>query len=195
MRKRYVALLTVAIVVLAAVCAAVAAGAWLLYTEAGLAWLATRAVSIAGEGLEVDGVAGTLAQGVRAKHIRYAGEDIEVRVSDADVRVSPWSLITLRPRILGLRAAELAVVTKPTEPRGEPPDTLELPVSFVLSDARVERLLIDLGKGPIEFTNVALDYSGGRDVHRIHKLVLSGYGQDVELTGTDRRAAALRARR
>ncbi len=183
MRRRYVALLTFAIVVLATVCAAVGAGAWLLYTEAGLAWLSTRAVSMAGEGLEIDGVAGTLAHGVRARHIRYAGEDIEVRVTNTDVRVSPWSLITLRPRILGLRAAELAVVTKPTEPRGKPPDTLELPVSFELSDARVERLVIDLGKGPIELTNVALDYSGGRDVHRIHKLVLSGYGQDVELAG------------
>jgi translocation and assembly module TamB len=184
MRKTRVALISIAVLVLAIVCATVGAGAWLLYTEAGLAWLSTRAVAIAGEGLTIDGVAGTLAHGMKAQRIRYAGDDLEVRVSDAFVQVDPWSFLRLRPRIVSLRASELAVVTKPTEPRGRPPDTLELPVSFALSDARVERLVIDLGKGPIELTNVGLDYAGGRDVHRIEKLVLSAYGQDVELTGT-----------
>lgn len=182
MRKRHIALISFAVLVLASVCATLGAGAWLLYTEAGLAWLSTRAVAAAGEGLTLDGVSGTLARGMSAKHIRYAGADIEVRVTDAHVRVSPWSLITLSPHVLGLRAAELAVVTKPSEPRGRPPDTLELPVSVELSDALVERLIIDGGDGPIELTNVALDYSGGREVHRIRKLALSAYGQDVDAT-------------
>jgi len=69
------------VTLLAAVGAVAGAGAWLLYTEAGLAWIAGRATNAFGEGLTLDAVAGTLAGGMRASRIRYAGEDIEVVAS------------------------------------------------------------------------------------------------------------------
>lgn len=183
MRKRSIAWLIVAM--LATTLAGIGGGAaWLLYTESGLNWLATRVTGFAGEGLTLDGVAGTLAGGASIAHIRYAGEDIEIHVENARLAVSAYSLLVLRPRIAGLRAAQIAVVTKPSEPRGRPPDTLELPVSFELANARVERLVIDLGKGPLELTNIHLDYSGGRSDHSVHDLSLYAFGHAVAVRGS-----------
>jgi translocation and assembly module TamB len=183
MSRRRIAFLALTLTFVALLACAGAAGTWLLYTESGLAWLAARATVIAGKGLTLDSVAGTLAGGMRAQQIRYVGEDIEVRVTDAYLRLSPWSLVMLTPRISELRAAELAVVTKPSEPRERPPDTLALPLSFQLPDARVGRLVIDLGKGPIDLTNVQLEYSGGRSKHEVHALSLNAFDHAIRLRG------------
>jgi len=184
MTRRRVALLLAVFALVAAVSAFAAAGAWLLYTEAGLAWIAARASAAAGVGLTLEGVAGTLAGGTSARHIRYAGEDIEVRVSGAYLRVSPLSLLILTPRLSELRAAELLVTMKPGEPRGRPPDTLELPVNVQLPDVGLSRLVVDLGKGPLEISDVQLAYSGGRSRHTIHELALSAFDHALTLQGT-----------
>jgi len=170
MTKRRLAVIAIALTLLAAVAAAGTAGAWLLYTQAGLAWLTTRAVGFAGKGLTLEGVAGTLAGGASVGHIRYAGKDIEVHAVEARLRVSPLSLLTLTPRLSELRATELIVTSKPTEPRGRPPDTLELPMNVQLPDVQVGRLTIDLGNGPMDLTNVRLAYAGGRSDHRVDTL-------------------------
>ncbi|HEX2827216.1 MAG TPA: translocation/assembly module TamB domain-containing protein [Burkholderiales bacterium] len=176
----------VAALLLAAVLASAAgAAAWLLYTESGLAWLATRVAGIAGKGLTLDGVAGTLVRGARIAHIRYAGEDIEINASDAVLAVSPWSLARFKPRIEGLGAREISVTTKPTEPRDRPPDTLELPVSFELAGARVDRLVVDLGgRGAVELSNLALDYEGGSVEHTVKNLTVDALGYALTLQGS-----------
>jgi translocation and assembly module TamB len=182
MKKRSAGLLLAGIV--AMLLAGTAGGVgWLLYTESGLAWLAARVVGFAGKGLTLDAVAGTLAGGASAQQIRYIGKDIEVRATEAYLRVAPSSLLRLKPRLSELRAAELAVISKPTEPRGRPPDTLELPVDFQLPDARAGRLTIDLGKGPIVLTNVQLDYSGGQRMHEVRALTLQGFDYTMKLAG------------
>ncbi|MDB5922047.1 MAG: hypothetical protein JWN13_983 [Betaproteobacteria bacterium] len=177
------ALLIVAMLLLA-LAAAGATATWLVYTESGLAWLSTRIAGYAGKGLTLDGVAGTLAGGASVSHIRYAGEDIELHVSAAALRVSPLSLLRLKPRITGLRADEIAIVTQSGKPRGRPPDTLALPLDFGLADAHVARLVIDLGKGPQELTNIRLDYEGGRTRHEVRDLTLYALEYTVAGRGT-----------
>jgi len=182
--KRRLALLVLVLGLVAVIGGIAGAGAWILYTEAGLAWVASRARTTAGEGLTMEGVAGTLASGTRAKFIRYAGKDIEVRVTDAYLRVSAFSLLTLTPRLGELRAGEILVTSKPTEPRGRPPDTLELPLNVELPDVQVTRLVIDLGKGPLDLENVRLNYSGGRARHTVHNLALAAFEYTLELRGS-----------
>ncbi|MGZ5171980.1 MAG: hypothetical protein ACXWCY_31605, partial [Burkholderiales bacterium] len=177
--RRSALLLTVTLAI--GLAAAGASATWLVYTESGLAWLSTRIAGYAGKGLTLDGVAGTLAGGASVSHIRYAGEDIELHVMRAALRVSPLSLLRLKPRITGLSADEIAIVTKPGKPRGRPPDTLALPLDFELADAHVTRLVIDLGKGPQELTNIRLDYEGGRTRHEVRDLHL--YALKHEVTG------------
>ena len=184
MKKRYIALSAVLVVVTLLVTSAAGGFAWLFYTDSGLAWIAARVVGIGGKGLTLDGVAGTLAGGARIAAIRYAGKDIEVQVRDAGLRVAPWSVLTLKPRITGLHAAEVAVVTKPSEPRGKPPDTLALPANFAIDDAAVEHLIVDTGGRPIDITNARLKYSGGRAEHHIESLSLNVLGLAVSLRGT-----------
>ncbi|MES2564569.1 MAG: hypothetical protein V4637_17885, partial [Pseudomonadota bacterium] len=183
MRRRAIAGLTLLASVAVLFAAVVGASSWLVYTEAGLQWLSARVVGYAGKGLTLDGVAGTLAQGAHVQHIRYAGKDIEVRVESASLSVSPLSLFSLSPRINDLTAAQLSVTSKPTEPRGKPPDTLKLPIDFELRRAHVQRLVIDLGKGPMDIENVRLDYAGGESMHRIEALSLSVMGMAVALRG------------
>jgi translocation and assembly module TamB len=184
MTKRRIAALLAVSVVVTALLAVGTAGAWLLYTEAGLAWIVARAGNAAGEGLTLEGVAGTLAGGTSARHIRFAGDDIEVRANDAYLRLSPYSILMLTPRLSELRATELIVTTRPGEPRGRPPDTLELPMNVQLPDVSVGRLVIDMGKGPMDITDVRLAYSGGRSRHTVHKLALGAFDHALELKGT-----------
>lgn len=182
MSKRRAFALVVGLLLVVTVGAGALVAGWLFYTEAGLAWIMVRAAGF-DKGLTLEGVAGTLAGGASVRQIRYAGDDIEVRVSDAHLSVSPLSIVQWTPRIVGLRAAELAVVTKPGEPRGRPPDTLALPTNLRVPDARVARLVVDLGKGPLELTNVRLDYSGGKREHRVHELSLAALGHAVAVRG------------
>jgi translocation and assembly module TamB len=160
-----------------------AGGAWLLYTTAGLQWLATRAVGFAGKGLELDGVAGTLARGARIQALRYAGADIELQVHEAELSVSAPSLLRLAPHIEYLRAARVEVKSKPTEPRGRPPDTLELPVDFSVANGYIAELAVDLGKGPLDISNVRVEYSGGETKHRVSDLSFTAMGYAVSLRG------------
>lgn len=183
MTKRRIAALLALSLVVTVLLAIGSAGAWLLYTEAGLAWIVARAGGAAGEGLELEGVAGTLAGGTSARQIRYTGKDIEVRVNDAYLRLSPYSILMLTPRLSELRAAELSVTTRPGEPRGRPPDTLELPMNVQLPDVRVGRLVIDMGKRPMDITGVRLAYSGGRSRHTLHDLALGAFDHALELKG------------
>jgi translocation and assembly module TamB len=161
-----------------------AAGVWVLYTEAGLAWVSARVNAAAGEGLTITDLAGTLAAGTRARHIRFAGPDIEVQVTDAQFRVSPLSLLVLTPRLSVLRAAEIIVTTKPTEPRERPPDTLELPLNFQLPDVQVARLALDMGNGVIELNTVQFAYSGGRARHTLHALTFVTFEHSVAVRGS-----------
>jgi translocation and assembly module TamB len=183
MRKRYIAAIAFAAALGLVIAAAAGAISWLFYTEAGLAWIVARASGYGGEGLTIDGVAGTLAGGARVGTLRYAGKDMEVRVRDAGLSVSPSSVLTLTPRIVGLHAAEVAVTTKPGKPRDKPPDTLALPANFVVRNAKLDRLTVDTGSGPVEITGAQLDYSGGKSTHAIENLALTVLGMSVKLEG------------
>ena len=184
MTKRRAFVLALALLLGLALAAAGATGTWLFYTESGLAWLSTRVAGYAGKGLTLEGVTGTLAGGATVQQIRYAGDDIEVRVRDARLRVAPLSVLRLAPRIIEPSAGEVAVVTKPGEPRGRPPDSLALPANFEVRDAYIGRLTIDLGKGPLDITDVRLTYAGGESEHHVRDLSLSVLGHAVSLRGT-----------
>jgi len=183
MSKRRVTALVLVLSLSVLIAIAGAASAWVLYTEAGLVWFSARVNRAAGEGLTVTDIAGTLAGGTRARHIRYAGQDIEVQVTDAHLRVSPLSILMLTPRLSELRAAEIAVTTKPTQPRDRPPDTLELPLNIQLPDVQVARLVVDLGKGAMDLENVRFEYSGGRARHTVHALTLNTFDHNLALRG------------
>ena len=86
-----------------------AAGAWLVYSTAGLQWLAARGGSFVGDGLQIRAVDGTLAGGARAQEIVFATDTLHIRVTDARFTISPWSVLMLSPRIVDLGAARVEV--------------------------------------------------------------------------------------
>lgn len=175
--------LVAALVLVAALGTGVSLAGWFFYTQAGLAWVAARAARF-DERLTLEGVTGTLAGGASVRELRYVTDDIDVRAADAYLRVSPLSIVRLTPHITGLRAAELTVVTRPGPPRGRPPDTLALPAEIRVSGAHVARLVFDSGEGPLEIADIRLDYSGGKQAHRIHESSFSALGQSLAVRGT-----------
>jgi translocation and assembly module TamB len=183
MSRRRIALYSAAGLVGAIVLAFFSAAAWILYTPSGLAWLTARLSGYAGEGLTLERVAGTLAGGATIGHVRYTGEDIEVIVDDAAVALSPLSLLALEPRIRYLRAAKVAVTTKPSEPTHEPPDSLALPADFAVDVASIDRLVVDMGKGPLDVSDVRLAYEGGRRVHELTDFGVVAFGYAIRMHG------------
>jgi translocation and assembly module TamB len=179
------ALLAATLLVLAA--AAGATAAWLLYTESGLAWLTARAARYVGEGLALEGTSGTLAGGAQVRLVRYAGEDLEITVREAGLRLSPRSLLRLSVRVTGLNATSVAVVTRPGEPAGVPPRTLELPLPLEVGDAYIEHLVIDFGTDPepLEIHRVRLrEYAGGGSDHRVEDVSATVLGHALALRGS-----------
>ena len=184
MSRRRVALVSLASTLGALVLVLVGAAAWVLYTPSGLAWITQRLASYAGEGLTLEGVSGTLASGAAIGRIRFAGADIAVTIEDATLALSPLSLLKLEPSVRFLEASRVAVTTKPGEPRDKPPDTLALPADFEIERARIGRLVVDMGEGPLVITDLALAYEGGERRHRLRELTLMSRGYVVKLSGT-----------
>jgi translocation and assembly module TamB len=185
MRARTLLLLFAATLVVL-VSAAGGAFAWLFYTEAGLAWLLPRAARYAGEQLTLEGPAGTLAGGAQVRHIRYTGPDLDIRIRDAGVRVSPWSIVRRAPVLTGLTAMEVAVVTKPDDEPRAVPDSFALPMGLQVGDGHIARLTLDLGTGaePIDITDVRLrNYAGGAAEHRVEALSFTTMEHSVVLRG------------
>jgi translocation and assembly module TamB len=140
-----------------------AAGAWLLYSPSGLQWLAARGTDFTADALRIEGVAGTLARGASAQRIRYATDDLSVQVHDARFALSIASLFKLAPHVEQLHAERVEIQTKPSdEPRAPLPDSLALPVTVTVEDARIGTLVFDNGENAFDLENVRLRrYAGG----------------------------------
>jgi translocation and assembly module TamB len=101
-RSRRIAL-GVVIAAAVALLALVVAGTWLLASESGARFAATRATAML-DGLDVGDVRGTIVGGVSVANVRYAIDAVEVEASDLRAR------LRLRTLLLGapIRVAELA---------------------------------------------------------------------------------------
>jgi translocation and assembly module TamB len=139
-----------------AVASAVAGGAWLFATEAGLRWALARAVELAGGKLAVEGVQGTLASEVSITRLRYGDDGIDIDAQDVRGRGSALALLRGKLGIEPLRIARLRVALADAKAPSKPPPDFALPLGIRLGDVQVERLDLRTATARELLTNLRL---------------------------------------
>ncbi len=137
--------------------ALVAAAAWLGGSNGGARWLVGDLAPRLVDGLRIQGVEGTLWDGLTIARLRYAdATGLAVEVERLSWR---WDLAGLRERLLRIRRLSAARV-KVTPGRGgakpdQPRSGIVLPLAVELPDARIGRLEWAGGKGaPLVLTGL-----------------------------------------
>jgi translocation and assembly module TamB len=134
-------------VLVAALLTASAAIGWLVGTEDGLHWAASKV-----PGLRHEGLHGRLAGRISARHLHYAGEGVSVEADELELRAHLAALLGGRLTIDPLRAAAVVVTLDDTPQKGE--TRLELPLRLSLANAKVDAL--ELRRGAARYRLQAL---------------------------------------
>ncbi|ARP79828.1 hypothetical protein CAL12_02615 [Bordetella genomosp. 8] len=121
-------------------CAAVAAGVWVVGSQAGAQWLLRTALPYAGG--QAQDVGGSVWRGLRIGHLAIATGGVSVDARDLSLQVAWPDLLRRRLHVHELSAASLAVDLGPSAADASVPDgQAEQPISIPL-DVVVERLFV-----------------------------------------------------
>ena len=123
------------VVVLAA---AALAAAWLLGTEPGLRWAATRVEAAMGGKLALDGLRGALARDIRFANLRFTDGDTRVELADGQLRLELLAFLGGRAGIRELRAARLEIAL--AEARQAPSAAPSVPLGLRIDRAEIRRI-------------------------------------------------------
>ena len=174
--------LFVFLIVLAVALPIIAAGlaAWVLYTPGGLRWAMEQAERRSNGALVLDYATGTLGDGVRFDRLHYASPDLSISAHAAFVRVSPLSLIRLKPHVNELTAEALHIRLQPG--KSAPSRQIEipaLPVALHIDSARVATLSIERDAQTTTLHDVFLRYEASATQHRLREVRVRAEGFTV----------------
>ena len=161
---RWLLRITVLLAVLAIAAAGIAA-AWLATSESALAWLAARAVAVAGGRLEITDVRGFLAGTIRVGRLRYEDEDFRMTVEEVALEPVLVAVLVRRVELKTLAARNLEVVIKPTPPAT--PDSLAPPLAVGIGRAAIGRIVVRSDPDEIAFDDVSFAYEGSATRHAL----------------------------
>ncbi|WP_373454433.1 translocation/assembly module TamB domain-containing protein [Bordetella genomosp. 9] len=121
-------------------CAAVAAGVWVVGSQAGAQWLLRTALPYAGG--QAEDVGGSVWRGLRIGHLAISTGGVSVEARDLSLQVAWPELLRRRLHVHELSAASLAVDLGPSAPDASAPaGQADQPVSLPL-DVVVEHLSV-----------------------------------------------------
>lgn len=181
--RRYFAVALALIVALIGLAAGFAA--WLVYTPAGLNWIAVQAGRMTDGALRLEQPTGTLARGAGLSSLHYDSSPLNLRARNLRFRVSPMSLLKLAPRIVEMDIEVLHVKLQPGEDEPDKPlDIPALPVSLHVDAARVGTLDIERDAETITVDDVFLRYRADAAQHRLDDLSMRVRGFGIALAGT-----------
>lgn len=120
------------------VAAALLAVWWLLYTEPGLHWAATRARAAAGGKLALEGLRGALARDIRLERARFSDGETAIEVRDMVLRLELLAFLGGRAGIRSLRAQSLEMSLAAS---GKTPSVPTLPFGLRVENAHIERIV------------------------------------------------------
>ncbi|OGA66363.1 MAG: hypothetical protein A3G81_33365 [Betaproteobacteria bacterium RIFCSPLOWO2_12_FULL_65_14] len=135
------------------VAAAVLAVWWLLETEPGLHWAASRAQAAAGGNLALEGLRGALAREIRLERARYSDGKTELRAQRMVLRLELLAFLGGRAgiRFLSVESLELELAGD-----GEAPSPPALPFGLRVESAEVARIDVALRGQRLLFEEVRL---------------------------------------
>ena len=129
-------------------CVGVGAGAWLAGSETALRFIARHAEGLSGGRVTIQGVHGSLYGPLRIDALDLQGETKRFQVRDLRIDWSPRALWQRHLRISQLELAELRITEiKPSVEPLQLPDSLGLPLSLEVPEARIDRLVIKAAGG------------------------------------------------
>ena len=143
-----------------------------LTTETGLAWFADELVARSGGALEVEGVAGTLQDTVRARRIAWRGAAVRAIATDVALTWRPWALFSRSILVRGLGARTLDIELQPSDTAIAAPSSLELPVDVAIERVAVGTLDWRVGANAGTIEGLEFGYTGTATSHRIAGLKL-----------------------
>ncbi|HXZ50759.1 MAG TPA: translocation/assembly module TamB domain-containing protein [Burkholderiales bacterium] len=164
----------------AALAALVAAGAWLLGTQQGLAWALARAGEASGGKLVVEQPQGTLGGGLTLARVRWAEGAARIEARAVRLRVSPLSLVLLRPDFARLECGELELVLPESAGSAALPESLALPLRVHVARLQIGTLRVVRGAQAFTLRDLRLAYGYGRGLHRVERLHLALQGVALE---------------
>ncbi|MGE5129658.1 MAG: hypothetical protein ACM3IK_08505, partial [Sphingomonadaceae bacterium] len=174
--------------VLAALAALAGVGAWLLGTQQGLAWALARAGEASGGKLLIERPQGTLGGGLTLERVRWADGAARIEARAVRLRVSPLSLLLLRPDFARLECGELDLALPEGAGGAALPDSLALPLRVYVGRLQVGTLRVARGAQTFMLRDLRFAYAYGHDGHRIERLHLEYQG--VTLGGSAELGAA-----
>jgi translocation and assembly module TamB len=181
--RRYVAVALVLIVALIGLAAGLAA--WLVYTPAGLDWIAAQAPRMTDGALRLEHPTGTLARGAGLSGLHYDSPPLNLRARNVRFRVSALSLLTFAPRILEMEIEVLHVKLQPAEDEPDKPLAIPaLPVSVHVDAARVAALEIERAAETLTVDDIFLRYRADSTQHRLDDATLRVRGFSIAAAGT-----------
>lgn len=177
------ALLVVVTLIAAMIAVIATAGAWLLYSEAGLAW-SLRRLTNAVDGLVIEAPTGSWSGGVNARRIDYRSSGLDLHADTIRLELSPLSLLIAEPRIAALGIERLVVVMRDTDdkPKGRP-GSLALPVSVDISQVRIGQLEVTHGDRTDTLRDVSVSYAARSQYHELREFAATHAWGAVRLQG------------
>jgi translocation and assembly module TamB len=149
-----------------AILAAGGAVAWLIGTEAGTDWLVARGRPYFPPSLEVDGIRGTLLDGLHADSVLWVDESVRIEARDVGAGLGLFALLRNEVHLTSLDVASLNLTVRREADAGAPhiPLAVDLPVRIRLDSATVRDALlrIDDFEQHIDSLYTAASASGSR---------------------------------
>ena len=146
--------------------------AWIFQTTQGTRFLIDRAASLAGEGLRLEGVQGSLGGPMHIQRIELSRPDMYVLVQDIDLDTAPFSSLRGTLFVHKLAARSMEVRTVDTQATAELPQALAPPYGIRLDEGRVG----ELRKGTL-----TKEAGAEKDAARKRSLMDASRGTDVVL--------------
>ncbi len=178
--------ITVLVLLLTTVVAAVTLTAslvWLAGSEQGSRWLLERGLAVAPFTIEVQGISGTLADGLGLEHLLITLPVVEISARDIEVSWSPASLLAGTFDVNHASISELGIDILETDQESEPVDDrlfwLQIPIRIAIESGRLDKLSIE----DAEFSDIDLAGSIGLGRLDIEKLRAHIAGVDLDASG------------
>jgi translocation and assembly module TamB len=189
------ALLAIAALLLIAILAAGGTVAWLISTETGTAWLLARGRPYFPPSLQLDGVGGTLLEGLRADRVAWVDESVQIEARDVSAEPGLLALLGHEVYLTALDVSSLRVTVERSEDGGAPhrPLAVVLPVGIRLESATIRNAVVRVGDVEQRIDSIHAEATASGSRVTIEALQASSGERRLAITGHFRLLEALPA--
>lgn len=165
-------------------CVVAALFAWLVSSEKGSRWLLQQGLNMAPVTIEVDGISGTLAEGLDVESISIMLPDVEIKVSQVLFSWHAVSLLAGSVELNEVRIAELDIEvldndSAPDDSNADQLFWLQIPLQIQIESGRIDKLRIE----DVAFENISLVGSIGYGQLNVKTLAAETTGVKLQLSG------------